>query len=177
MPLLLLDRDTQCLLPAHENEVEAFYDRVRREKLLDIAGYAPVYDKTDFVYTRPELVHNGLRWLLYSNLGRKLIRSALQDREIPSTYFNIVVKTVLGCFGLFMVIVPTGLLCLVDLSTAASFGVVVGFAVLCFVVLVGANVPIKDLIVGASAYTAVLFTILAQTLVAGGSSCAVSVAT
>jgi len=75
----------------------------------------------------------------------------------------IFTKTMIVSFGGWMILTPMGLLYLVSLSKAASFGIVVGFTVI-FILAMEFVVEAKAeaMLLGLCAYTAVLGTLMKQ---------------
>jgi hypothetical protein len=161
--LLTRDRDTQALFRAHPAEVRELYQHVAKKKMIDDTGFHPAYEPSDFVYTRPKLVHNGLRGLVYSDFGQWLFRPLFGGRQLSSATFMHALQVLVVFFGALMLLSPTGLMYLLELSKSASYGLVVGFVVVFSIAFVVADATFEHVLVGTCAYVAVLISILVQT--------------
>ncbi|OIW30310.1 hypothetical protein CONLIGDRAFT_363528 [Coniochaeta ligniaria NRRL 30616] len=169
--LQLLDRNTQALLTAYESEVQILYSRIGAAGMIDESGAQAAYEITDFIYTRPDLVHNGIRGLLSMKHVQKLCRCIIGDRELSSALFERVLQILVVLYILFMLLTPAALIYLLELSKYVSYGLVVVFSVVFCGSLVVANTSFERFLVGTCTYAAVLITILMQTQVIGGASC------
>lgn len=163
MDLLIRDRDTQALFRAHDGEVVELYEHATDRKMIEGPGRDPAREISDFVYTRPKLEHNALRGLVHSNRGRKLLRRPLGGRRLSSAAFARGLQVLVVTFGALMLLIPTGLMYLLELSNAASYGLVVGFVVVFSVAFVAADAAFEHVLLGTCAYVAVLIDILVQT--------------
>jgi hypothetical protein len=150
--LLTRDRDTQALFRALPAEVIELYQHVADKKMIDDTGIHPAHELSDFVCTRPKLVHNGLRRLVYSKFGRRLFRPLLGGRLLSSATFEHAQQVLVGLFGLLMALSPKGLMYRMDLSMAASFGLLVGFAVVFSIALGVTDAPLVHVFLATAAY-------------------------
>ncbi|KAB5531245.1 hypothetical protein GE09DRAFT_1251827 [Coniochaeta sp. 2T2.1] len=171
LELLRLDRDIQQFLAAYPQEVLALYSDGKSQCMLDESGLRPADHIDDFVYTRPRLYHNGIRPLLYSKYGDGLFGRILGGRQLPSGGVARVLQTLLVLFVLFMILSPAGFIYLRETSAAASYGLVVGFAVLFCFAFAAADTSFEHLLVGVCAYAAVLVSVLGLTRGAGDCMC------
>jgi hypothetical protein len=168
---LLLDRDTQALIPAYAAEVKLHYEGIEIDDLLDDRSIQLGRERADCVYTRPKVLHHSVGGLIYNRFGQWLLGYILAGREISSAAFLRVLQAVMVCFGASLLLAPTGLMYLMELSKAESFGLVVGFVVLCFLTFVVSGAAFEHVLVGSCAYTAVLVSILFQNQAGSGCSC------
>lgn len=163
------DRDTQALIKALEGEVVHLYEHVARHEMINGAASHPAYEISDFVYTRPKLAHDGLRWLLYSRRAERLFRRPIfAGRQLSSAAVMLALQVLAVSFGVLMLLCPTGLMYLLEPGKAASYGLTVGFAVVFAVAFGVADASFEHVLLGTCAYVAVLSDILVQTQGGGG---------
>jgi len=167
--MLRRDRDLQAMIAAHSEEASILYARALEDNMIDESGFAPVRELSDFVHTRPKLFHEGVRGLLFSKMGKYLFEPLFRDRQVSSAAFQRGLRATVVFFVLIMLLLPTGLMYLLGLGRAASYGLVVGFAVVLFACFVASDATFERLLVGSCAYSAILITFLAQTQV--GAAC------
>lgn len=168
--LLLLDRNTQALIPAYQEEVRILYDRMASEGIVGGAGTQAAYHIDDFVFTRPKLVHKGFRGLINSRLGKYLTQRIFSDRQISSAGFSRALQVLVVLYILFMLLTPAALIYLRELDKAGSFGVVVVFSVVFCGSLVAAHTSFERFLIGTCTYATILLTTLLQTQFVGRSS-------
>jgi hypothetical protein len=170
--LLLLDRNTQALIAAYPAEVKILYNRMGTEGMVDESSAQVAAEISDFVYTRPILVHNGIRRLLYSVFGEWMLSPVFRDRPLSSEWFERGLQFLAMLFGLSMVLWPTGFMYLMELSKSASYGLVGGFIAFFSAIFAVSNVTFEYFFLGTLAYAALLISILVQTQACGGCLCA-----
>ncbi|KAJ9151559.1 hypothetical protein NKR19_g4813 [Coniochaeta hoffmannii] len=160
--------ETQAMIAARPDEVMILYRRALRENMIDASGFVPAYEPGDFVYARASLVHNAVRGLLLSKIGKYLFWPILRNRQVSSAIFDRGLRAMVVFFLLVMLLLPTGLMYLLGLGKAASYGLVVALVVVLFACFVVSDATFERLLVGSCAYGAVLVTILLQTQVCAG---------
>jgi hypothetical protein len=158
------------LIGALPAEVIELYEHAVGEQMVDSAGIQPATELFDFVYTRTNLVYNGLRGLIYSDLGQLVLRPVFGGRQLSSALVMGVLKALAVGFVLFMLLGPMGIMYLLGLGTSASFGLVVGFVVVFCVAFMATGATLEHVLVGTSAYVAVLASILVQTQAGAGTN-------
>lgn len=167
---MLLDHNTQALISAYEEEVRVLYDRMAIEGIVGGAGAEAAYYLDDFVFTRPKLVHNGIRGLISSEHGQELARRIFSDRQLSSAGFSRVLQVLVVLYILFMLLTPAAIIYLRELDKAGSFGVVVAFSVVFCGSLVAADTSFERFLIGTCTYATILLTTLLQTQFVGRSS-------
>ncbi|KAI1859210.1 uncharacterized protein JN550_012223 [Neoarthrinium moseri] len=129
----------------------------------------------DFITTRSMRVHQKFEWILYSKRFtylRKMLMPLFRSRNktiddpnhdnVDPTSLDIVVRGGIGLSCVIMLLLPVALLLLVDMPEPAMVGVVTGFSVLVVFILSYLPVEMYEMILGFSAYLAVLITCLSN---------------
>ncbi|KAK6210737.1 hypothetical protein LQW54_005942 [Pestalotiopsis sp. IQ-011] len=129
-------------------------------------------EEDDFITTRKGLVHEKFEWLLHGqprfgldNIFMRLFRhreeSDTKNKYVSPTKLEFFSKMIIGLFCMAMLAGPVGILLLVPLSDAQSFGIVVAF---CSVVVLGLSGldSFYATLVAFSTYMAVLVTSLSN---------------
>lgn len=119
-------------------------------------GCFAVYNLSDFVFTRPKLVHSGLRGFLYSDIRQRLFRRLFGGRQISSATMMSVLQLLVGLYVLLMLLLPMGLMFLMELSKSALYGLPVGFAVLFSISFAATDASFVHVLLATFAYMALL---------------------
>lgn len=130
--LLNLDRKTQDFHQAQRYEVNNLYGHVYSERMVDDSGLRPACELDDFVSTRPNLAPDTLREWIFSEYGRQWSQflNGLKGKRL--TYS---LRVLVGLYGTLVLLLPTGLMYLIDLSQSASSGLLVAFSIVfCFAI-------------------------------------------
>ncbi|KAI0381740.1 hypothetical protein F5Y04DRAFT_254254 [Hypomontagnella monticulosa] len=176
--LLQLSKDMQKLPPISRREHNAFYDEIRQYHTLDEPAYQFLYQSDDFVATVTDRVHQYFEALVYGDSPiMKRIKRLIgrehnnhnnhnQDRAptigIDEKFFVVPIKVLVAFTSGVLLLSPVAILFLGDLSRGASFGVVVAFIFLFVAVMSSLNTNWDTILVGLSAYMAVLVTFLSN---------------
>lgn len=160
----------KTLLSAHPAESRGMYNFLATQGMEDPDVFQPAYAPEDFVSTAPHLAHLPIRNLMYSRFGQWLreklpahwVREDIGAIPLSLTALNLAFRVLQIIFGASLVLVPTGILFLGNLSVGACFGVVVFSVFLCLAVMVGSGADPAVQLGVVCAYSAVLMTFLAQ---------------
>ncbi|KAI0129200.1 hypothetical protein F4776DRAFT_627826 [Hypoxylon sp. NC0597] len=171
--LLQLDKEMQKLPQISRREHKAFYDEIRR--YLDKSACQFLYPNEDFVTTVTDRVHQYFEALVYgdspimSHIKRFIGRvhnNHSQDHaaaiEIDKRLVIILLKVIVAFASGVLLLSPVAILFLGNLTKVGSFGVVVGFMFLFVAVMSWLNTNWYTILVGLSAYMAVLVTFLSN---------------
>ncbi|KAI1407020.1 hypothetical protein F5Y13DRAFT_183736 [Hypoxylon sp. FL1857] len=188
--LLQLDKEMQKLPPISRREHRIFYDEIRIHHTLDEPAYQFLYSNDDFVTTVTDRVHQYFEALVYGNspvmsvgsspsylrfirleyikklIGRVHNNNHNQDHapaiEIDKRLIIIPLKVLVAFASGVLLLSPVAILFLVDLTRAESFVVVVVFMFTFVAVMSSLNTNWYTILVGLSAYMAVLVTFLSN---------------
>ncbi|KAI0119606.1 hypothetical protein F4814DRAFT_412607 [Daldinia grandis] len=167
--LLQLGMETQKLPRVSRREHRAFYDVVEKDHTLRASAYQFLYSNDDFVTIVTDRVHQYFETLIYGDTPiKRLIKRIFGrtdenfnleiDNRILTVFFKVLVVFISGV----LLLSPVAILLLVNLSRAQSFGVVVSFSFAFVAVLAWLNCNWDTILVGLSAYMAVLVTFLSN---------------
>ncbi|KAI1398089.1 hypothetical protein F4819DRAFT_46553 [Hypoxylon fuscum] len=172
--LLQLEKEMQKLPRISRREHMIFYDRIRKHNVLDELACQFLFPIDDFISTT-DRVPQYFEGLLYRDtpiISRiKRIIGQTQDSntqgrrpgiEIDKRFFVITIKILVASTSGMLLLSPVAILFLLDLSREQSFGVVVSFLFLFVAVMSSLNTNWDTILVGLSAYTAVLVTFLSN---------------
>ncbi|KAK5663105.1 hypothetical protein OQA88_6521 [Cercophora sp. LCS_1] len=157
-------------------EVNSLAENIKEAKLLNEQARAPYTDIDDFITTRNRdgLMHHPIEWLVYTQGPiHDFLMKLFKDKDTPkgSTFKNhyrgdrlkILFTMVLVSGTLLPLMAPVGILYLVDPSKNWSVAVVVIFGFLATWMMAGVpGIKLDNIILGVSAYMAVLVTFLAN---------------
>lgn len=173
--LLQLSKDMQKLPLISRREHNAFYNEIEEYHTLDDPAYQFLYPSDDFVTTVTDRVHQYFEALVYGDSPimkriKKLIgrehNNHHQDRApaigIDEQFFVVPIKVLVAFTSGVLLLSPVAILFLVDLSRAQSFGVVVAFIFAFVAIMSSLNTNWDTILVGLSAYMAVLVTFLSN---------------
>ncbi|KAI0124241.1 hypothetical protein BJ170DRAFT_76758 [Xylariales sp. AK1849] len=129
-------------------------------------------DAADFVTTRPDRIHGPFESIIYGKskwCAQKIFLWAFRSRNQPNSDSNTYLSTnglealtrALGSvFCMLVLVLPIAVLFLTSLSKGQSLGVVVVFGALFVLLLSGLDVKLERMLLGYSAYIAVMATLL-----------------
>ncbi|KAI1075824.1 hypothetical protein F5B20DRAFT_366223 [Whalleya microplaca] len=175
--LLLLDKEMQRQPPISRREHKAFYDEIRQYHVLEGSAYQFLHPRDDFVTTVTDRMHQYFETMVYGDksscfkrlIGRKhsshLNNHGKDDApviEINNWIFVVIIKVLVAFASGVLLLSPIAILFLVDLSREASFGVIVAFLFAFVAVMISLNTNTYTVLVGLSAYMAVLVTFLSN---------------
>ncbi|KAI2773462.1 hypothetical protein F4815DRAFT_488216 [Daldinia loculata] len=168
--LLLLGKEMQKLPRISRREHRAFYDEVKNHHpLLDAPAYQFLYSNDDFVTTVTDRVHQYFETLIYGETPIKRLIKRIFGRtdensnlEIDNRILVVFLKVVVAFMSGVLLLFPVAILLLVNLSRAESFIVVVAFNFAFVAALAYLNCNWDTILVGLSAYMAVLVTFLSN---------------
>ncbi|KAL7625510.1 hypothetical protein AAE478_004730 [Parahypoxylon ruwenzoriense] len=179
LELLQLDKEMQKLPRISRREHKVLYNEIRKYHIPDGPAHQFLYPKDDFITTIADGVHQYFEGFLY---GKNPIISSSYKRikrligridkgknrdhppviEINKRLFVVLIKVIVAFTSGVLLLSPIAILFLVDLSRAQSFGVVVSFLFLFVAVMSSLNTNWDTILVGLSAYMAVLVTFLSN---------------
>ncbi|KAI1802959.1 hypothetical protein F4811DRAFT_572497 [Daldinia bambusicola] len=156
-------------------EHKAFYKEVKDCNTLDNAAYEFLFSKDDFITTITDRVHQYFEAFIYGDspvisLMKKILgRTPQNDNQdtppeivISNRGLEVVFKILLVFVSGLLMLSPVAILFLANLPRGLSFGVVVVFSFAFVVVLALLNSNWETILVGLSAYMAVLATFLSN---------------
>ncbi|KAI1377282.1 hypothetical protein F4677DRAFT_415789 [Hypoxylon crocopeplum] len=175
LELLQLDKEMQKLPPISRLEHKIFYNEIRKYHSLDEPAYQFLYSNDDFITTVTDRIHQYFEALVYGDspimtrikalIGRKQ-RNHSQDHapaiEIDKRFIVVPIKVLVAFASGVLLLSPVAILFLVDLSRVQSFAVVVVFLFAFVAALSSLNTNWDTILVGLSAYMAVLVTFLSN---------------
>ncbi|KAF3013499.1 hypothetical protein E8E14_006064 [Neopestalotiopsis sp. 37M] len=173
--LMILSSHVEKLPRVSHYSYENFREFVKNESLDGDAWRALMDGEDDFVTTRKGLVHENFEWIMHGQprfgLDKFFMRIFRQKREstdfdnknkyVSPKKLEIFSKIIIGLFCMGMLAGPVGILLLVPLSDAQSFGIVLGFSSVVVIGLSGLD-SFYATLVAFSTYTAVLVTSLSN---------------
>ncbi|KAI1654060.1 hypothetical protein F4813DRAFT_372027 [Daldinia decipiens] len=168
--LLLLGKETQNLPRISRREHRAFYDEVEsRHTLFDASAYQFLYPNDDFVTTNTDRVHHYFERLIYGDTPIKKLIKGIFGRtdenfnlEIDNRILVVAFKVLVVFTSGLLLLSPVAILLLVNLSRSLSFVVVVVFSFAFVAALTCLKSNWDTILVGLSAYMAVLVTFLSN---------------
>ncbi|KAI1138874.1 hypothetical protein F5Y05DRAFT_382710 [Hypoxylon sp. FL0543] len=172
--LLQLDKEMQKLPQISRREHRMFYNEIRKRHILDAPAYQFLYANEDFITTVTDRVHQHFEPLVYGDWPimsyiKKVIGRVhdYDDQDAPAIEIDkrliIVPLKVLIAFGSgALLLSPVAILFLADLTRPQSFAVVVTFMFTFVAVMSYLNTNWHTILVGLSAYMAVLVTFLSN---------------
>ncbi|KAI8966123.1 hypothetical protein F5Y11DRAFT_213877 [Daldinia sp. FL1419] len=169
MKFILHDQEMEKLSHVSAKTHKAFHREVAEYSRLDESASQFLHSEEDFVSTYTDQAHQYFEGLLYKDKSpddADVPDHNTQDtnyiRGINNQIFVIILKTLVVFVSGGLLICPMAILFLVNLSRVWSFVVVVFFNFAFGAVLVYQNYKLETILVGLSAYMAVLVTFLSN---------------
>ncbi|ETS81803.1 hypothetical protein PFICI_06805 [Pestalotiopsis fici W106-1] len=173
--LMILSRHVESLPRVSSYSYKNFESFVGKDSLEGDAWKALMDEEEDFITTRKDMVHEKFEWLMHGQprFGLDKIFMAIfrqkgnstdsddKNKYVSPKKLEIFTKIIIGLFCMGMLVGPVGILLLVPLTDAQSFGLVVGFSSVVVFGLSGLD-SFYATLVAFSTYTAVLVTSLSN---------------
>ncbi|KAI0849939.1 hypothetical protein F5Y00DRAFT_261047 [Daldinia vernicosa] len=162
--LLLLGKEMQKLPRISRREHRVFFDVVNNRHPLDASACQFLYSNDDFVTTVTDRVHQYFETLIYGDTPITKLTKRIFGRkdEIDTRILTVFLKVVVVFASGVLLLSPVAILLLVSLSRAESFVVVVAFDFAFVAALTWLKCNWETILVGLSAYMAVLVTFLSN---------------